>query len=48
MYIQIINTVVFFQSYTHQTYTKIQNKKHFNRKTENTEFAGILLKKIDV
>ena len=28
--IQITNTVGFFQSYTHQTYKEIQNKKHFN------------------
>ena len=29
--IQITNTV-FFQSYTHQTYKEIQNKKHVNSK----------------
>ena len=32
--IQITNTVVFSQSYTHQTYKEIQNKKQVNSKTK--------------
>ena len=30
--IEINNTVVFFQSFTHQTYKEIINKKHVNSK----------------
>ena len=49
--IQINNTVVFFQSYIHQTYKEFPNKKHVNSKPKvlsNTMFHIGMFRTTDI